>query len=169
MSRDLIRPMRPGDVDRIAELEKLCFRTPWSRNAIADELKNTAAHYLVCEREEVVIAYAGMWVILDEAHITNIAVAPEYRRCGLGRRMMLCAMRTARLYGAAQMTLEVRETNFAAQALYASLDFEMAGARKGYYFDTGESAFILWNRDIAHTLEARRPGAESQSITTKEI
>lgn len=161
MSRDLIRPMRPDDVDRIAELEKLCFRSPWSRSAIAGELKNPAAHYLVCERGGIVIAYAGMWIILDEAHVTNVAVAPECRQQGLGRRMMLCAMRAARLYGAEQMTLEVRETNLAAQSLYASLDFEMAGARKGYYFDTGESAYILWNRDIARTLESWRPGAES--------
>ncbi|HOF99494.1 MAG: ribosomal-protein-alanine N-acetyltransferase [Firmicutes bacterium ADurb.Bin248] len=160
MSRDLIRPMRPGDVERIAELEKLCFRTPWSRNAIAGELKNAAAHYLVCEREGTVVAYAGMWVVFDEAHITNVAVAPDCRGCGLGRRMMLCAMRAARLYGAEQMTLEVRETNLAAQSLYASLDFEAAGVRKGYYSDTGESAFILWNRDIARTLETWRPGAD---------
>ncbi|HWQ58700.1 MAG TPA: ribosomal protein S18-alanine N-acetyltransferase [Clostridia bacterium] len=153
MNRDIIRPMREGDVDRIAALEKLCFRTPWSRNAIADELKNAAAHYLVCEREGLVIAYAGMWVVLDEAHITNVAVALEYRGQGLGRRMMLCMMRAARLYGAREMTLEVRERNFVAQSLYRSLDFEKAGERKGYYFDTGENAYILWNRDIALTLQ----------------
>lgn len=153
MSRDIIRPMREYDVDRIAELERICFRTPWSRKAIADELTNGSAHYLVCERERLVIAYAGMWVILDEAHITNVAVAPEFRRDGLGRRMMLCMMRQALLYGAAQMTLEVREHNLAAQSLYDSLDFEKAGERKGYYYDTGESAYIMWNRDVALTVQ----------------
>ena len=165
----IIRAMEKKDIEAVYRIEVQSFRTPWSKQSLTGELHNRVAHYLVMEQDDAIIGYCGMWVLFDEAHITNIAVAPEYRRCGLGRRMMLCAMRTARLYGAAQMTLEVRETNFAAQALYASLDFEMAGARKGYYFDTGESAFILWNRDIAHTLEARRPSAESQSITTKEI
>lgn len=156
MNRDVVRPMREADVDRIAELEKICFRTPWSRSAIADELRNRAAHYLVCERDALVIAYAGMWVILDEAHITNVAVAPEYRGQGLGKRMMLCMMRSAVLYGATDMTLEVREHNLVAQSLYRSLDFDKAGERKGYYFDTGESAYIMWNRNIGLTLQKQR-------------
>lgn len=160
--REIVRPMRADDVDRIAELEKLCFRTPWTRNAIAGELKNDAAHYLVCERAGQVIAYAGMWVILDEAHITNVAVDPACRRLGLGRRMMLCMMQTARLYGAMQMTLEVRAQNHAAQALYNALDFEMAGVRRGYYYDTGEDAHILWNRDIALTLQKQHANIKSR-------
>ncbi len=153
MSRDRVRPMQQGDLERIAELEKICFRTPWSKAALADELKNSAAHYLVCERDGLVIAYAGMWVLFDEAHVTNVAVAPEFRRLGLGRRMMLCMMRAALLFGATGMTLEVREHNYAAQALYAALGFEKAGERKGYYHDSGESAYILWNRDISLTLQ----------------
>ncbi len=152
VERDLIRPMSAMDVDRIAELERLCFRTPWSRESLAGELKNKAAHYLVCERDGLVIAYAGMWVVLDEAHITNVAVDPSFRRQGLGRRLMLCMMRAALLFGAQSMTLEVRETNLGAQTLYAGLDFERAGVRKGYYYDTGEAAYILWNRDVALTV-----------------
>ena len=79
------------------------------------------------------VDYAGMWVMF-------------------GRRLMRCMMRTARLFGATMMTLEVRETNLGAQALYASLGFVQEGRRKGYYTDTGEDAFILWNHDIALTL-----------------
>ena len=153
MNRDIVRPMREGDVDRIAELEKICFRTPWSRNAIADELKNKVAHYLICERDGFLIAYAGMWLIFDEAHITNVAVAPEYRGQGLGKRIMLCMMRSAALHRATNMTLEVREHNLVAQSLYSSLDFDKAGERKGYYFDTGESAYIMWNKNIGLTLK----------------
>lgn len=156
MAKDQIRPMQAKDLDRVEELEKICFRTPWSRAALASELKNSVAHYLVCEREGIVVAYAGMWVIYDEAHITNVAVAPEQRGQGLGKRMMLCMMRTARLFEATSMTLEVREHNFVAQSLYSSLDFEKAGERKGYYYDTGESAYIMWNHDIALTLEKQR-------------
>ena len=148
----LFRPMQKGDVERVAELERICFRAPWSRAALAGELKNDVAHYLVGECDGRVIAYAGMWVLFDEAHITNVAVDPAFRRRGLGRRLMLCMMRTARLFGAAMMTLEVRETNLGAQALYAGLGFLREGRRKGYYTDTGEDAFLLWNHDIALTL-----------------
>lgn len=148
----IFRPMQKGDLDRVAELERICFRSPWSKNALAGELKNSIAHYLVGECEGKVIAYAGMWVLFDEAHVTNVAVDPDYRRAGIGRRLMLCMMRSARLYGASLMTLEVREGNHEAQALYAGLDFVNEGRRKGYYTDTGEDAFILWNHDIALTL-----------------
>ena len=80
------RPMQKADVERVAELERICFRTPWSRAALAGELKNEVAHYLVGECGGRVIAYAGMWVMFDEAHITNVAVDPAFRRRGLGRR-----------------------------------------------------------------------------------
>ena len=153
IEKDIIRPMCEADVDRMAVLEKLCFRTPWSRASIAGELKNKAAHYLVCERAGEVIGYAGMWVIMDEAHITNVAVDPLHRREGLGRRIMLCMMRAAALFGAERMTLEVRENNIPAQTLYLGLGFTKAGERKGYYFDTGEAAHIMWNNDIALTLK----------------
>ena len=146
------RPMQKADLDGVAELERVSFRTPWSKAALAGELKNNIAHYLVGECEGRVVAYAGMWVMFDEAHITNVAVAPAFRRRGLGRRLMRCMMRTARLFGATMMTLEVRETNLGAQALYVGLGFVQEGRRKGYYTDTGEDAFILWNHDIALTL-----------------
>lgn len=149
----IFRPMQRSDVDRVAELERICFRTPWSKAALAGELKNDIAHYLVGEAEGRVIAYAGMWVMFDEAHITNVAVDPEFRRLGIGKRLMLCMMRSAKLFGATLMTLEVRESNHSAQALYALLDFKNEGRRKRYYTDTGEDAFILWNQDIALTLE----------------
>lgn len=149
---DIVRPMQAMDIDRVYELERTCFRTPWSRQSLKDELTNSIAHYLVFERDKTVIAYAGMWIIYDEAHITNVAVDPDFRRQGIAKRVMLCMMRTARLFDATQMTLEVRENNFGAQALYAQLDFEKAGVRKGYYTDTGEAAYIMWNSDIGLTL-----------------
>lgn len=150
---DIVRPMQAMDVNRVHELETTCFRTPWSRDSLAGELKNRIAHYLVFERDGRVEAYAGMWIIYEEAHITNVAVDPAFRRQGIAKRVMLCMMRTAKLFGASEMTLEVRENNLGAQALYARLDFEKAGVRKGYYTDTGEAAYIMWNRDIGLTLE----------------
>ncbi|MEA5060188.1 Ribosomal-protein-alanine acetyltransferase [bioreactor metagenome] len=148
------RPMQKEDVARIAELERICFRSPWSEKALAGELKNPVARYRVGLVGEALEAYAGMWVIYDEAHITNVAVAPAFRRRGYGRAIMEEMLRTARLYGANQMTLEVRESNLVAQALYGNLGFETAGRRKRYYSDTGEDAFIMWNRDIGKTLAA---------------
>lgn len=154
MNEITFRPMQKADVARVAELERLCFRSPWSAQALAGELKNAAARYRVGVVGETIQAYAGMWVLYDEAHITNVAVAPDYRRKGFGRAIMEEMLRTAHFYGASQMTLEVRESNLGAQALYEGLGFENAGRRKRYYSDTGEDAFIMWNRDIAKTLAA---------------
>lgn len=151
MSEYLFRDMTSRDTKRIAELEKLCFRSPWSEHSLRDELKNKIAHYRVIEYEGVVIAYAGMWVLFEEAHITNVAVEPQSRGKGLGRAIMLDMMRTAAIHKACSMTLEVRESNMIAQTLYYSLDFKNAGRRRKYYSDTGEDAFILWNNDINAT------------------
>ena len=80
--------MQAMDIDRVYELERTCFRTPWSRQSLKDELTNSIAHYLVFERDKRVIAYAGMWIIYDEAHITNVAVDPDFRRQGIAKRVM---------------------------------------------------------------------------------
>ena len=148
------RAMRAADVVRIAELERICFRSPWSETSIRGELRNKLAHYQVVESDGAIIAYAGMWVFLGEAHITNVAVDPEYRRQGIGRALMLHMMKTALSYNASAMTLEVREHNEAAKSLYFQLGFEKAGVRKGYYSDTGEAAWILWQHDISAMVDS---------------
>ena len=149
----IFRRMLKADLPAIAELEQICFRSPWTLNMLKGELKNRLAYYHVLELDEKIVAYAGMWVVFEEAHITNVAVSPEHRRRGLGRRIMLESMREAVKLHATQMTLEVRETNFSAQALYESLDFQNVGRRKKYYSDTGEDAFILWNTNLVKTIE----------------
>lgn len=153
MEEALFRPMTKADLPAVAELEIQCFRSPWTLNMLRGELKNRLAHYHVLELDGKIIAYAGMWVLFEEAHITNVAVSPDHRRKGYGRRIMLESMRVAVKLHATQMTLEVRESNFGAQALYEGLGFQMAGRRKKYYSDTGEDAFILWNNDIVKTIE----------------
>ena len=141
--------MERADIARVAELERLCFRTPWSENALRSELKNRVACYRLGCIGDKTVAYAGMWVLFDEAHITNVAVDPEFRRQGFGRAIMKEMMRAAIEKHATRMTLEVREHNEAAQSLYYSMGFTKQGTRRGYYSDSGEDAFILWNDDIA--------------------
>ena len=159
MSNIVFRPMRAGDVARVAELERICFRTPWSYSSLLGELSNDVAYYIVAELEGTVIGYAGEWIMFDEAHMTNIAVDPGYRGRGVARRMIIALMREALSRGGERMTLEVRETNHTAQRLYASLDFAYAGTRKHYYTDTGENALILWNDCIIATYEREMKAA----------
>lgn len=147
-----VRAMALNDVPRVHEIECVCFRSPWSINALRGELRNDAAHYKVLESDGEIVGYAGMWVLFDEAHITNVAVMPEYRGRGLGEGLMLAMMGEAVQKGATSMTLEVREGNQAAQKLYARLGFHQNGYRPRYYDDTGEGALLLWNRDIRRTI-----------------
>ncbi|MBR4657640.1 MAG: ribosomal protein S18-alanine N-acetyltransferase [Clostridia bacterium] len=153
MSETVFRQMREKDVARVAQIEKICFITPWSYNSLLGELSNDVAYYVVAVDGDEVCGYAGMWVMFDEAHMTNIAVDPEHRKQGIARKMILHLMKTAMDKGAERMTLEVRENNHNAQRLYASLDFAYAGTRKHYYSDTGENALILWNDCIIETYE----------------
>lgn len=149
-----ILPMAREHLEQVAELEQRSFAVPWSYDSFEDELTNILAHYFVAvSPEDHVMAYGGFWAVMDEANITNIAVHPDCRRMGLGRGLMLEMMCCALTMGAERMTLEVREHNRIAQALYAELGFLPEGRRRGYYSDTQEDALILWNRDMRRTLE----------------
>ena len=147
-----VRAMSKGDLTAVHEIECLSFRSPWSKMALRSELSNSVAHYLVLEEEGRVLGYCGMWVMLDEAHVTNLAVHPAARGKGSGRLLLRHCMEKAAALGATAMTLEVRESNRAAQQLYAGFGFERQGCRKGYYQDTGEDAWLFWNRDIGKTI-----------------
>ena len=138
-----IRRMTLADVDGVAAVEAATFPTPWSRDAFASEMKNVAARYLVAEKEGRVIGYAGAWIILDESHITNIAVLKEERGQGIGRALTEGLMQYLSNLGAAYATLEVRKSNEVAQNLYKSLGFIKLGVRKRYYEDNGEDALIM--------------------------
>ena len=138
-----IRRMTAADVDGVAAVEAATFPTPWSRDAFASEMKNVAARYLVAEKEGRVIGYAGAWIILDESHITNIAVLEEERGQGIGRALTEGLMQYLSNLGAAYATLEVRKSNEVAQNLYKSLGFIKLGVRKRYYEDNGEDALIM--------------------------
>lgn len=144
MSEVSIRRMKAGDVDEVTAIEAATFARPWSRDSFLREMeKNPAARYLVAEKDGRIIGYAGAWVILDECHITNIAVAEGERGQGTGRKLTEALMRYVSNLGAAYATLEVRVSNVRAQHLYASLGFVSVGKRKRYYEDNGEDAFLM--------------------------
>lgn len=139
------RWMTLEDVERVGELERLSFPTPWPTEAFVTELTvNQHAKYVVAVKDRIVVAYCGMWIVVDEAHITNIAVHPGYRGQKIGEKLMRQMMGLAVLLGADRMTLEVRPSNTVARQLYQKLGFEEHGRRKGYYSDNNEDAIIMW-------------------------
>ncbi|SHI55667.1 ribosomal protein S18-alanine N-acetyltransferase [Propionispora hippei] len=145
MSNICIRRMGLLDIDAVLLVEQASFLTPWSRAAFESEIcNNELTHYLVVCVEKQVVGYAGMWVIVDEAHVTNIAILPEYRGRGIGEKLLIALKEAADSRGAARMTLEVRPSNNAAKRLYEKLGFSRAGVRKHYYTDTKEDAIIMW-------------------------
>jgi ribosomal-protein-alanine N-acetyltransferase len=133
------------DLDQVIEVEKLSFTNPWSRNSFFLELTtNELATYIVAKVDGRVVGYAGMWLIVGEAHVTNVAVHPGFRKKGIGELLMRSLMTIARESGAKMMTLEVRKSNYIAQNLYTKLGFEPIGIRRGYYTDNNEDAVIMW-------------------------
>ena len=142
----IFRMMRYEDIPEVSAIEVESFATPWSEQAFVSELtQNQFAQYIVMEYEDRLIGYGGMWVIIDEAHVTNIAVTGEFRGRRLGERLLAeLGARAARL-GAERMTLEVRPSNAVARRMYKKFGFEAVGLRPGYYSDNGEDAIIMWS------------------------
>ena len=136
--------MRRREGGAVCAIENATFAMPWSRESFLQELeRNVAARYLVAEKDGRVIGYAGAWIILDESHITNIAITPEERGQGVGRKLTEALMQYLSNLGAAYATLEVRVSNERAQHLYKSLGFVSVGKRKRYYEDNGEDAWLM--------------------------
>lgn len=139
------RLMEEKDIDQILRIEEECFATPWSRESFENELaENKYALYIVLEEEEQVIGYCGAWLIIDEIHITNIAILPEHRGRKLGDALLRKVMEIARTESAKRMTLEVRVSNHVAISLYRKLGFQDGGIRKSYYSDNYEDALVMW-------------------------
>ena len=138
-----IREMRRRDLDQILEIEELCFPLPWSRESFLTELKNPLAQYIVAQEGFALQGYAGVWLIFDEGHITNVAVHPRARGRRIGELLLANIMALASANGAVVVTLEVRPSNDAALSLYRRMGFEEKGHRRGYYLDNGEDALIM--------------------------
>lgn len=143
----LIRKMEEYDLDRIMEIEKDCFTTPWSRESFLIEITtNLLARYIVAEVEGVVAGYGGIWMIAGEGHITNIAVETNYRKLGIGKKIVEGLINLSIAMGIESMTLEVRKSNISAQNLYKQYGFLSQGIRPNYYQDDNEDAIIMWKK-----------------------
>lgn len=148
MSMDiLVRPMLEKDIDEVLDIEKTSFATPWSKEAFTLEInKNMLAKYVVAEIQGKVVGYGGIWLIIDEGHVTNIAVHEKYRGLGVGNKIMEGLIDICRDRNIVAMTLEVRKTNEVAKSLYDKYGFKEYGIRPGYYSDNNEDAIIMWKR-----------------------
>jgi ribosomal-protein-alanine N-acetyltransferase len=142
-TRYLVRKMTEPDLDEVMKIEQEAFSLPWSRDSYLGELKNSFANYLVCDDAGDITAYGGIWAVFEEAHITNVAVAREFRGQGMGCAVMEELENIARGKHATRILLEVRPTNEAALKIYQKLEYVQTSLRKGYYTDNGEDAMIM--------------------------
>lgn len=140
-----IRRAEPRDLDAICACEKACFEDPWSVAMLYQEIcENPSSVYVVLTHRGRVVGYCGMYIVLDEAHVTNVCVLPDYRGMGFGHEMMRCLQDTAASLGATAMTLEVATSNRPALRLYKDCGFAIQGVRKKYYRGK-EDAYIMWS------------------------
>jgi ribosomal-protein-alanine N-acetyltransferase len=143
-----IIPFNKNHVNEVLYISNLSFLTPWTIDSIEKELENKLARYVVAIKDNLVIGYGGIWLILDEGHITNIAVHPEYRGVGAGDMIVEALVELCKLEGIYSMTLEVRKSNLVAQSLYKKHGFIEEGVRKNYYADSHEDAVIMWRYNL---------------------
>ena len=142
----IIRPMTKNDIDGVYEVEENCFVDTWSKDAFNKELKTDLARYLVAEIDNKIVGYVGIWFVVDEGHITNVAVHSDYRGRKIGDKLVSELVELCKKADLSAMTLEVRASNTVAQNLYRKYGFKMGGIRKEYYSDNKEDAIIMWNQ-----------------------
>lgn len=143
----VIREMILDDLDEVLDIEKRTFPSPWSRNAFEMEIKdNLLASYIVAELDGKVVAYAGLWAIIDEGHITNIAVDQAYKGQSIGHYLLIALIKHCLSNNIFRMTLEVRRSNEVAINLYKKHGFTVQGVRRNYYVEENEDALIMWKK-----------------------
>lgn len=145
-----IKPMTQIDIDGVVGIEEESYgEHHWSRESFYNELSNDLAHYFCAFNEDgVLVGYTGTWQIMEEAHITNISVKPDFRRRKIGEALLHTVIENCRKNGVKYITLEVRVSNEKAINLYEKYGFKSLGKRKGYYQDNNEDALIMWTENI---------------------
>ncbi|MBM4408056.1 MAG: ribosomal-protein-alanine N-acetyltransferase [Chloroflexi bacterium] len=145
-----VEPMSVDDLEAVHRIERASFRTPWPAHAYRTEIEtNRLAQYVVARVDGRVVGYAGMWLMVDEAHITTFAVDPDWRRQGVGERLLVALLDLAGARAAREATLEVRLSNLPARRLYEKYGFRPVGVRPRYYSDDNEDALIMTTEPLA--------------------
>ena len=134
--------MSEEHISQLAEIEKICFHSPWTEEGLREELTNPMAHFYVAFTDRV-IGFMGVIEICGEENVTNVAVLPEYRGCGIGKALVKNAIDGAKSRKCEFITLEVRESNLPAINLYKSFGFQQVGVRKNFYSDPTENALLM--------------------------
>ena len=143
----IYRRMTADDIEGVYEVEVSAFEDPWSYSSRRGELKNKLSRYIVAEEDDgKIVGYVGAWYILDEAHITNVAVHKDFRGKKIGNGLIEALIDMCDRDKMASITLEVRAGNFVAQGLYKKYDFLAGGVRKEYYTNNKEDAIIMWKQ-----------------------
>ena len=143
-----LKKLTKEDVDGLYEVSSLSLKETWSLGSIEQELSNKFARYIVCKDGDKVIGFIGAWLIASEGQITNLAVHPDYRKRGIGKKLMKSLISSLKNEDCNAITLEVRESNTVAKNLYKNLGFLSEGIRKNFYEDNKEDANIMWLRDF---------------------
>ena len=164
-----IEGMRLADIPEVQAIERASFTAPWPPQAYRSELEtNRLAMYLVGRIDGKVVAYAGTWLMVDEAHITTFAVHPAWRRRRIGERLLLAVLDLSLERGAREATLEVRLSNLAARRLYEKYGFRPVGLRPHYYTDNGEDALIMTTEALLSGPMRERLGRLREALETDE-
>ena len=162
-----IAPMTNADIRAVMRIEATSFSTSWPPSAFQSELNdNKLAHYFVGRAGEggEIVAYGGIWVILEDSHITTIAVHPEWRGRKYGEELLVFLLREAIARGASWITLEARESNVVAQNLYRKYGFTTVSTRQAYYSDNGENAVVMWAGHLRGELYKNRLAALERAL-----
>lgn len=143
-----IREMLLADVEQVYAIEKSIFSIPWSKESFESSIKGKDTLFIVAEKEGKISGYIGMYLLGEEADISNVAVAKEHRRQHIAHQMLEFILIEAKKRGVCNVTLEVRETNVTAICLYENIGFCEAGIRKNYYKEPIENALIMWKQNL---------------------
>ena len=137
--------MTNKDVNGVFNISYACFSMPWSIESIEGEINNPLAKYIVARDEDsnLVVGFVGIWIVVGEGSITNIAVHPDYRKQGIGAKLLESLINLCTHLDCSLINLEVRASNYPAQNLYEKYGFVVDGLRKGYYEDNKEDAILM--------------------------
>jgi len=153
----VVEKMTPAEINEVRQIETASFSTVWPSDAFYNELhSNRSAHYFVGKVDGKTVAYGGIWVVMEDSHVTTIAVDQNYRGRKYGDVLLGHLIAEAISRGAAWMTLEVRESNAIAQSLYRKYGFATVTVRKAYYSDNNENALVMWAGDLRGELYRNR-------------